>query len=147
MLSHICHPVTRYPRGRTILILQVRRSRSRRRLKLQSMQNDAMIQSSTPLRSLSEDCDLSARNPSRPIEFSPARSPAILQDTTRCHHPRRHLVHCPGFSSSSACLLSEITLFTDIGVSFLLAFSGEGAGFLSITERMRFFYLLIHNFW
>jgi hypothetical protein len=39
-----------------------------------------------------------------------------------------------GFSSSSARLLSEITLFTDIGASFLLAFSGEAAGFLLITE-------------
>src|SRR6516164_3461141 len=44
-----------------------------------------------------------------------------------------------GFSSSSARLLSEITLFTDIGASFLLASSGEAAGFLLITERMRLF--------
>src|SRR6516225_10210034 len=44
-----------------------------------------------------------------------------------------------GFSSSSARLLSEITLFTDIGASFLLASSCEAAGFLLITERMRLF--------
>src|SRR3981189_1209703 len=44
-----------------------------------------------------------------------------------------------GFSSSSARLPSEITLFSGTGASFLLASSGEAAGFLLITERMRLF--------
>src|SRR5215472_8225140 len=43
------------------------------------------------------------------------------------------------FPSSSARLSSEITLLFGTGASFFLASSGEAAGFLFVTERMRLF--------